>query len=290
MLPRDEGIGLKNFVTLLFPTHLREIGRRLVAELAVYIDDSGDENLGIVIAAGYVAEVDRWATFSNLWQALLAKAEVPVNEYGIRVFHSKEFAHSHTDSKSPFYRWTQEQKNEFMSWATHLIVGLTLNGAGKGFSVAVPVKEYRQIQPSLGPPIRPFTFAVLQAMKEVERWTNQRGIHDPITYFFDKVPRHSGAACKMMNEVEQSIELRKRFRYAQWSWSSRHKHSALQAADILAYESFQELTKGVLLNPPQEQRKSLIALDPSNILQTLFTEASLQDFLSQALDAEEGIQ
>ncbi len=250
-----------------------------MAALSVYIDDSGTHSdSAIVVAAGYVAELARWESFSQSWQKLLAEAGVPVGPFGVRVFHMKDFAHSHTDPQSPFYSWREQQKADFMARATALMRGIAAEGAGAGITIGIIVRDYLNTLARLPRPAKPFTFALIRAMVCVEDWVKRCGKNEPVTYFFDRVPQHAGEGTSVMQEVEEDIELSTRLRFSRWSWSSKDRDSPLQAADILAYESYKE-GEAILAGGEKDQRRSLTALAPSVTYHTLFDQKTLDEFI-----------
>lgn len=254
------------------------IGRRLVVVLSVYIDDSGTHSDSrIVVAAGYISYVDFWETFTASWQQALADVNVPPNEHGIRVFHMTDFENSDLDPHSPFYQWTPDQKAAFMSQLTGLIRQYTLCGALTG----IIVSDYQAALPRLPLDLKPFTFAVTQTMQQFEAWANrQGGNRESILYFFDKVQKHAGELGELMAEVDDSLDLTQRFRFARWVWSSKAKDSPLQASDILAYEAWKEGVNFILARTTRPVRKALRALWPTIHFYTLYDAATLEEWIA----------
>jgi hypothetical protein len=258
--------------------------RRLVATLAVYFDDSGTHS-GISVAAGYVATVDDWTTFSLAWQQLLADhTDLPVNQFGLRVFHMTDFENSATDPKSVFHDWAPARKGAFMANATALINDLCGPGKGAGIVVGVVNDDFSRMV-EFERFKRPYTFALLEAMKYVERWADAEGRRESILYYFDKVPKHAGETAALMEDVGRELDLSTRFRFAKWAWSSKETHSELHAADVLAYEAWKEATnERRLIAIPV--RQSLRALAPCIRYYTLFDDLELRHWISAIDDAE----
>jgi hypothetical protein len=259
-----------------------------VATLAVYFDDSGTHDSSkIAVAAGYVSTVDNWVEFSRAWQKLLAdETSLPVNPFGLRIFHMTDFENSATDPSSPFYGWAREQKGAFMAEATATINTVAGPGRGAGIVIGVMVDDLQRML-DFERPTRPYTFALLEAMKCVERWADENNHREPILYYFDKVPRHAGQTITIMEDMERELDLSTRFRFAEWSWSSKDRHSELQAADVLAYESWKEAVNerrgSTAAIPP---RRSLRALAPYIRYHTMFDDLEIRHWISQIDDAE----
>jgi hypothetical protein len=260
-----------------------------VATLAVYFDDSGThEDSPIVVAGGYVTSVETWTAFSTSWQQFLAdETALPANPHGLRVFHMTDFESSALDPHSPFRGWNRERKAAFMAKATALINSIAGPGRGCGVIVGVVVADLRRML-QFERPTRPYSFALLEAMKCVERWANENNHRDPILYYFDKVSDHAGETMAVMSEVERDLELSARFRYVSWSWSSKERDSALQAADVLAYEAWKEATNERRPHtiPVIPVRASLRALAPYIRYQPFFDDLAIRQWISALDDAE----
>jgi hypothetical protein len=260
-----------------------------VANLAVYFDDSGThQDSAIVVAGGYVTSVETWMAFSTSWQQFLAdETALPVNPHGLRVFHMTDFESSALDPHSPFHGWSKERKGVFMAKATALINSIAGPGRGCGIIVGVVVADLRRML-QFERPTRPYSFALLEAMKCVERWANENNQRDPILYYFDKVTDHARETMALMRDVDRDLELSTRFRYVSWSWSSKERDPALQAADVLAYEAWKEATNERRLPPTPAipARQSLRALAPYIRYHILFDELQIRHWLSALDDAE----
>jgi hypothetical protein len=93
-----------------------------------YLDDSGTSGLPIVTLGGFYAPKTNWEALEPILDSLL-------NEYGIPVFHAKQFH----DTKTPFENWRRVKKRSF----TDELFGTT-HGQIAGVSVAIKRGEFEQ--------------------------------------------------------------------------------------------------------------------------------------------------
>src|SRR6266542_5982437 len=79
-------------------------GKRFMAMLWAYMDESGTDSLGRVSAvAGYIATEDDWVKFSRQWAALL-------QEYSVSEFHMMFL----DKLKGEFSGWDRDRKEAFL--------------------------------------------------------------------------------------------------------------------------------------------------------------------------------
>src|ERR1700722_12564024 len=102
-----------------------------------YYDDSGSptDTLAVVVA-GFVAEDAQWTGFERNWNDTL-------EQFGISLFHMKEFAHS----RGEFSKWKDHQRieNQKRERETFLrqLVGHIILRARHSFGHAVLMNDYQ---------------------------------------------------------------------------------------------------------------------------------------------------
>lgn len=89
--------------------------------LTVYIDESGThENAPVMVMAGYVATIGKWADFHRKWAQVLKR-------YGLTYHHTKEWK----DTTGEYKDWPLTKKEKFITKATkigaqHALCGFTI--------------------------------------------------------------------------------------------------------------------------------------------------------------------
>lgn len=70
------------------------------------------------MVAGYIASSFQWRRFSEQWDKLLRRANVPVDpKYGQRLVHRNKLQHL----KGPFEKWTETDRDDFLNKAYAII-------------------------------------------------------------------------------------------------------------------------------------------------------------------------
>src|SRR5689334_18306825 len=97
--------------------------------------------------------------------------------------------------------------------------------------------------------ISPYYYTLCQAVYGVGRWADDKDYRGAIKYIFSE-----GADDKELRKLERDIrrkpELKERLRLSHWEKSSPKKRTQLQAADMIAYETFKELKHYVIPESP----------------------------------------
>jgi hypothetical protein len=113
------------------------VGRRPVALVTFYADDSGTRDKSNVAVGGYVADKLRWDKFGKRWQRILDREK-------ICVLHR-------TDMEWPFHKefkgWSKPRQKKVLREAHNIIKQNTLLGLGNSISTA----SYGQLVP---PPLK----------------------------------------------------------------------------------------------------------------------------------------
>lgn len=148
--------------------------------LQAYIDDSGwDGKSPVFVLAGYVSTPDRWQTFSDELQAVLAQQE----PRSLPVFKMKN-AIQLKNRKSPFYGWSEKERDERLIEFTKVIKRNVMHGIVS----VIPIEPYKRIMKGKFNPEaldRPYFLSFFGVMTALIHLTKHLKLADRIDFIFD---------------------------------------------------------------------------------------------------------
>jgi hypothetical protein len=243
-------------------------GRRqlpLVAALAGYFDASWSDpkkpERGIVAIAGYVGTVDMWdEQFSPSWNAMLAAANEAVaadEEVGpdnrIREFKASDCR----QLKGEFKKWKREHCNALTHQAVSEIVAPERRIVGLGAAVSIDYtrlsadkKVRRQFE------LYCFSACLLLVIADALAFATPMLGEDHLQIIFDEERDREYKMVQTFDELRRHVvpDFLDRIRRPHFSHS--HEVPPLQAADLLAYETYKEI-RNRTDSPPREPSRAL---------------------------------
>lgn len=202
-----------------------------MASLVAYFDESGTHRQSkVVVVAGFVAPESNWEAFASLWEKLLA-------EYGLDSFHMNAFENRF----GKFKKMTEEKRQEIHRRLLFAINSSLLQGV----AIAVSRSAYDDVYTvrGQGPKARkliqsPYSFCALACVTRAIMWSQQQGNTKPIATIFE----HGAGPGEIIN-AHRALRGRLPLWRDGWgalTFETRDMHLPLQAADILAYNSYKE--------------------------------------------------
>jgi hypothetical protein len=207
--------------------------------MTLYCDDSGTHvKSPWAVAACLVAPVEQWQRFNEDWESVK-------REEGFEVFHMNRFVAKKPPFDSP--QWEDQEKRDR---TVRKLVGIITNRCSRAFVSAVKKSAYDEFSLRfsntggclLGD--NHYTFAVLLSLTLLSVWREENG-HDNselVDFVFDNM---SEGKCEINNLFEGFFGngdhfARNRYGAFHNGWGFRDKRYVmpLQAADIVAWESF----------------------------------------------------
>jgi len=197
------------------------------------------------VIAGLIAEPQEWAAFDSDWSAVLGSV-------GVATFHAtdcqngyREFKHLRGPANDATRRSIQEKFATVI--ADHRLRGVT---------VAITLVQHRHFQPRL-PRAKGQEHMVVPHMVGFRAFVQfaAQGVEDSAPQESLSVVASDGPYAGRMrdlyNQIKRDIRASWVHRLSSFSSSAARSHSALQAADLLAYETWQmrEHNKGVASQP-----------------------------------------
>lgn len=217
--------------------------------LTGYFDASGThDGSEQVVLAGWLSSDKRWIPFEEEWRALL-------EHYGLPMFHMREFAHH----RGAFERWSEPQRRIRFAEFAALIAKYTLSS----LAVCVPVKEFEaEFSPAArkhvgGPYGLAASVLMLQARHFVEESLKPEGSPFEIAYVFESGDVGVGQVMKLVQANLLDADQAAKMHLLSFRIEDKRKFVALQAADILAYELYQDFPRQMGTSPRPRRRYNI---------------------------------
>lgn len=197
-----------------------------------YFDDSGtDINSNIAIAACYIGAVEQWDRLTKTW-----------NE--IRAEKGAEFEYFATadclSGAGQFAGWSWEKRDRLIR---RLIAEIRIR-VRMGIGTAVIKADYdaalsgwkRRVAGQTH-----FAFAVNICLMQIKRWRKKFNVKEPIEYVFDLTGKGKGEILATLSDLERFDPQSFGIIEHGYSFKSKKVLPPLQAADILAHQSYQHM-------------------------------------------------
>ena len=199
-----------------------------------YIDESGiHSEADMFVLAGYLAPEKEWDRFTKQWQAVL-------DEYSITAFHAVEC----NGNKGEFSKFKdkREERNQFVE---KLLTTISRRPRIIPINVGLPPREFPDPQHSKGQAraghpyyvcMKMFVVCAIEIMKRMFPKEKKIG------FVFDRQDQFDGRAIAVFNGiVEEEFEGTELL--DDIAFRSKKLHIPLQAADALAFDSYQEFRR-----------------------------------------------
>ncbi len=210
--------------------------------LAAYGDESGaDKRHEVYVVAAYSSTIRQWETFSRLWGEML-------NEFRIPYYHATDLE---AFWKHAIYKKTIENRDTLVRLQS-IAFPLIQKYASKGVAVAVIKKDFLDvIHPAQGAK-ELYSFCAQECMRGMMFWlTHERPRTGLVNYTFER----GADGWDIFDKATESSQRHPHLRVGTISRGDKKILFPLQAADILAFETYKEMVNGVLFRKSGEPRK-----------------------------------
>lgn len=187
-----------------------------------------------------MASVEQWQKLEDEWGDVLAGV-------GLNCFHMMDFAHSKREFKS--WRGDERRRMRFLQRLTSIVS----TRVRKSFSSVVILKDYKaldkkfRLHETVG---HPYAFCGHVCAEKVRNWAREYRVNEPIEIVFETGSRHKGELMDILTLHGLSDPI----------FRKKQEHSALQAADLVAWEHLKVCTEIEGKRRISRIRKSLDAL------------------------------
>lgn len=198
-----------------------------MAMLAAYFDESGTHaNSPVVAVAGYVAPVSEWLRFENEWRFFLKEA-------GVDYFRMSEFE----NRQGPFANWNKDKRIDVLTKLLKTIQFRIHLGVG----AATVIQDFEAVAHKFNPPCSAYAFSIVQCLNFVGEWADECGHTQPIAYYFENGAGYNSEIDFWRQRILNKETTKRRYRFGSLTVIDKRDFPPLQAADILAYESYKEM-------------------------------------------------
>jgi hypothetical protein len=208
-----------------------------------YFDESGIHGGSLTLSvAGYLSSDLLWGQFEEEWQSVL-------NREGLPYFHMVEF-----ENRQGYYRaWDEQRRHSVLRDLFGIIQRNTI------IPIASSLKlEDARFLDDYQPPNSPYTFCVQECMKKVGQWAWACGYSGNVAYVFEHGAGYGNELDQLRKIIAADETRKRRLCFGSWVFGDKKEILPLQAADILAYESYKEMLSGVV--PDERQRPTRTSL------------------------------
>jgi hypothetical protein len=199
---------------------------------ATYFDDSGTHpESAVAVVGGYQASAEQWREFSRNWDEVNE-----IEHFGI--FRMSDFV----ARKQQFTQWDDTKRQRIVEKLMNIINTRTLCG----FAYAVIKADFDRVVP---PDLRArlggnhYAFTVMACTGAIRDWREKYAIDVPMDYIFEKGTKGEGEVMKMLGQAAKQLGVYEALGLMPdgFSFQPKNRLVQLQAADMLAYESYRHM-------------------------------------------------
>ena len=236
------------------------VEERFVVSLTAYFDESGThDGSEAVSVAGYLATDEMWSAFSLEWGPIL-------REFDLKYFHMTDFALS----KKQFRGWSESKRRACFGALLDVINRNVIGSVG----IVVPLGAYlREFAPEADKFVGgPYGLAASQCFLHLGKTLRLSGVRGLVAYVYEAGAVGAGQVAKVFNENMEDPGNREYQRLLSIGFQPKYIRPEdetvrpwpgflpLQAADILAYELYQQLPRQLGRDPRSPRLFSLTSL------------------------------
>jgi len=216
-----------------------------------YLDESSDPRRQRAFTlAGYVGHEDSWELFEDRWAKRL-------EDDGIQTFHMTDCENCYGE----FGKWRQ-QKHKSVALITDL-VSIVLESELIGFWSGVPLKDYNELVAGKIPAIidDPYFLCFVHCLNQVLPGLDNQPPAETLSFVFEENRSVETGVLTMYQwaKILPTFSQDRKQRLGGATFVAKNNSHALQAADMIAYESFKHLDNS-LFNPQIKERRSMARL------------------------------
>lgn len=223
--------------------------RRVLAVLKAYFDESGLHSTEAFAISGFIAPEKEWSDFETEWDKILQNpAPHPVNSrYANFITRPLEYLHAAEMEKlgTKRFRLLGQRNRDYLKAASMKVITTpTILGMGS----AIVMESYRNLSDGVRDVIgEPYMLCFQHAIVQAANLAKHFLLEDPsedIAFIFERHPRWQIKANQMwLKMIDQGFA--KRYRMGTLTFACKEKFKPLQAADRLAYETYQHFTNPI---------------------------------------------
>ena len=237
-----DGRGEDSIFLRMVETMLPEGGIGMV-QVEAYFDESGSHRgAPILCVAGYLFDSREVPKFVQEWNAVLRAFNLPF-------FRMSACAHG----AEPFNKLSKPDRIIVASEMIRIIKKRSI----RGIAVTVNEKQFRQHINGYYLIGGSYSFLVNSLLAGVGEWIDANPFVKRVAYFFEAGHASQSEANRIMSEIFKPPELQAAYRYGGHAFVEKTQTSAIQAADLLAWQWYTDRRHQLEARP---RRKDFISL------------------------------
>jgi len=205
-------------------------GQRFIMPLGAYFDESGaNPNDPALTLAGFISDEERWGAFSDKWKRAV------VDSWGLRYFHMADFE----ARQGQFKDWSRDDESKrrldyLLTLITDHVLGLVSVSFPRDLFLAYFPPRPKRIE-------RLYLMTAGAVLLEASTFPKERAPGQKMALVFE-----SGARGR--HQVQQAYDglppgTANHLNFVSLTFATKEEFEPLQAADILAYETFRHFPK-----------------------------------------------
>ncbi|WFU84381.1 DUF3800 domain-containing protein [Bradyrhizobium sp. CIAT3101] len=216
-----------------------------------YFDESGShDGSPVLCVAGYIFSRESREALEVKWKQVLS-------QYGLPHFHMAACAQRTT----PFNTISRDAGAD----AEKKVIKLINDHALLGLAIAINEPDYDYLMTRQDITGDAYSFCCWQILAGVQAWIARNNFEGRISYFFEAGHKSQRRANAIMKRIFEDESLRIRYRYETHGFVEKNDSSAVQAADILAWQQATQMKRwlknehrvradfqALVKNPPHE--------------------------------------
>ncbi len=202
---------------------------------------------GLLCVAGYVFTKAGARGLTREWSNMLKR-------HGLPYFRMSACAHGN----DPFDKLGAPTRDQIAREAIRMIVKY----AAFGVANTANEKEFAEKVPK-GKTIAHvgcYEFLTWNCLLGVRQYCNEAGFKGKVAYFFEAGHRSQSAANNYMNRLFQHPVMRADYRYVGHSFVDKESSGPIQAADLLAWQFYQDRKRELTKKPRRKDMEALLAV------------------------------
>lgn len=220
---------------LTFPNRIPGESRLLMV-LHAYFDESGTHDQAYAVSVGgYISTEDLWKRFEDEWR-------LAINCRGLEYFHARDFVNRRIDDDGNDYRdWGEDCVYDAYF---RRLAGIIHNNTLGSISMSIPRKAYCDVFSEKGNSTTNdiYGLAVRAVCIDTRKVASEFAKEPWVSYVFESGGPHQSAINREMNALVNDAEYNEYCRLHGFGFHDKKSFGALQAADVLVYETFRYMS------------------------------------------------
>jgi hypothetical protein len=240
---------LKHLSSMLFS---RKASKRVMVYFSAYFDESYRDDSPILAVSGYLAADDAWQEFAERWSDVVEREGVPA-------FHWSDLE-TFNDDFTRDKGWEEARRLRVQKE----LIPIIKETVSCGICIGVNIPDYHSYLEEVNSVDyeTAYTYAVRMAVALTRMESRRNNWHEPIAYLIERsIKKHKSELKRAFNEVFDDAEWAEKQQIASLTTdANRIDNVPLQAADVVAYETWKDTHNQLIENRKRRRRGSFQSL------------------------------